>query len=52
MYYKKKLNKLNNFIKIVIKPNNKFYKLAMKIYYSNTNSQIPLYYEHRNYCIK
>ena len=49
MYYKKKLNSLNILIKKIIKLNNKFYKLTIKIWYSraynkvNFNSDIQIF---------
>ena len=51
VYNREKLNSLNNLIEIVIELSNKFYKLAIKIYYKNTNSEIKLYYRYINYCI-
>ena len=35
MYFKKELNSLNSLIKIVMKINNKYYRLALKKYCSN-----------------
>ena len=40
MYYKKKLNSLNILIKKVIKLNNKFYKLTIKIWYSRAYNKV------------
>ena len=50
MYYKVKFDYLNILIKAIIELNNKLYKLAIKIYYSNTNSKVRPYYEYINYC--
>ena len=52
MRYKEKLNYLNILIKIVIKLNNKLYKLAIKIYYSKLNSNFGPYYKYISYCNK
>ena len=38
MYYKEEFDNLNNFIEVVSKINNKFYKLAIKICYNNFNN--------------
>ena len=39
MDYGKKLDNLNLLIKVVIKLKNKFYELAMKTHYSNSNNK-------------
>ena len=39
MHYRKKLNSLNFSIKVVIKLNNKLYKLAIEIRYSNPDNK-------------
>ena len=52
MYYKKNVDSLNILIKVVIKLNNKLYKLAIKIYYSKTNNGIEAYFRYKNYYIK
>ena len=43
MHYRKKLDSLNSMIKSVIELDNKLYKLAMEIYYSNPNSIAGFY---------
>ena len=47
--YKEKLDSLNILIKIVIKLNNEFYKLAIKILYSKLKSKYGLYIEYISY---
>ena len=42
IYYREKLNSLNILIEAIIKLNNKIYKLAIKIHYSNVNSKARL----------
>ena len=49
IYYEKKLNSLNTLIEVVIKLNNKFYKLAIKTCYSNPGNKAELYLEYANY---
>ena len=39
IYYKEGFDGLNSLIEPIIKLDNKIYKLAIKIYYSNFNSQ-------------
>ena len=39
MYYRRKLDNLNFLIEVVIKHNNKLYKLAIETYYSNFDSK-------------
>ena len=43
MYYKKKFDSLNSLNKIIIKLNKKFYKLAIEIYYNNSNNKVETY---------
>lgn len=43
MFYGKEFNSLNFLIKVVIELNNKLYKLAIGIYYSNFDSKIRPY---------
>lgn len=40
IYYRKELNSLNIWTKIEIVLDNNYYKLAMEIYYSKTNTKI------------
>ena len=49
MYYGKKLDSPIFLIKITIKLNNKLYKLAIKKFYSNSNSKVRLYKEYTSY---
>ena len=49
MRYRKKLDSLNILIKVVIKFNNKSYKLVTWICYSCINNKVKLYYEYANY---
>ena len=49
MPHRGKLNNINTLIEVVIKLDNKFYKLAIKIYYSKVNSKVRLYYRYANY---
>ena len=46
MYYRKKLNSQNILIKVVIKLDSKFYKLAIETYYSKAKSKTRLYYRY------
>ena len=43
MHYKKKFNSLNFLIKVAIKLDDKFYKLAIETYYSNPDTKIRPY---------
>lgn len=43
MYYKEKLNNLNFVVKILIKPKDKLYKLAIKLYYNNSSNETKTY---------
>ena len=49
MYYRKQFDSLDFLIQIVVKFNNKFFKLAIKIYYSNFDIKIGFYIEYISY---
>ena len=49
MYYKKCFNRLNISIKILVKLNNKFYILKIKIYYRNLYNKIKFYFKYTTY---
>lgn len=51
MCYKKNSNILYYLIKAEIILNDKFYKLAIKTYYSNFTSKTRLYWENTSFCI-
>ena len=52
MYYKEDLDSLNSLIKVIIKLNNKLYKLLMESYYSNFNSKAGTCLKYANNCNK
>ena len=52
MYYKKEYNTLNFLIEVIIEVNNKLYKVAIEIFYSNLNNKVKLYYEYTSYYSK
>ena len=43
IYSRKKLDSLNTLIKVVIKYDNKLYKLVIKIYYNNLDNKARFY---------
>ena len=43
IYNRRKLDNLNSLIKVIIKLNNKFYKLVLEIYYNNSNNKVRFY---------
>ena len=49
MRYGKKLDSLTIFIKIIIKPNNKVYKLVIEIYYNKANNKVRSYFRYTSY---
>ena len=51
MHYSKKLDNLNYLIEIIIKFNNKLYKLAIEIYYTNFNNKAKFYRSYTFYYI-
>ena len=52
MYYKEKLNNLNFVVKILIKPKDKLYKLAIKLYYNNSSNETKTYKQYNSYYSK
>ena len=49
MHHKKKLNSLNFLIEVVTQLNNKLYKLAIKIRYSNLDNKAESYLRYSSY---
>lgn len=46
IYYKGEFNNQNILLKVIIKVDNKFYKLIIRIYYSKVNSKVKVYYKY------
>ena len=49
IHYRDELDSLNTLIEIVIKLNNKFNKLIIKIYYSKANNKTKRYYKYTSH---
>ena len=52
MYYIEELDSLNTLIEVVIKLDNKFYKLNIEMGYKKLSNKIRLYFEYASYYSK